>query len=73
MTSWQVQPRLRQKQHVDVNLSDRELFQRLALGDVWMDAGLIDVYKYLRASRKTVIPDTWASAFQDLDTQIEKL
>lgn len=53
MTSWQAQPRLRQKRPVDTNLSDKELFESLPLGDVWRDANLADCYRYLRLSKKT--------------------
>ena len=71
MGSWQVQPRLRQKRPVNVNLSDRELFNALPLGDTWADAQLIDVYKYLRKSKKTMVPNTWVPVFEKLDSQIE--
>ena len=72
MTSWQAQPKLRQKRPVDVNLSDREMFNSLPLGDVWADAQLIDVYKYLRKSKNTMVPNTWVPLFEELDRQIEK-
>ena len=70
MSSWHCQPRLRQKKTVDTSKSDRELFEELPLDDVWEDAKLVDVYFYLRASKKTRIPDTWVRVFEELDTQL---
>ena len=71
MQSWQAQPHLRQKKAIDVNLSDRELFNSVELGDTWEDAKLPDVYRYLRKSAKCKIPDSWLSVFQELDAQLE--
>lgn len=70
MSSWRCQPRLRQKKTVDTSKSDRELFEELPLDDVWEDAKLADVYFYLRASKKTQIPNTWVQVFEELDTQL---
>ena len=58
------------KKTVDTSKSDRELFEELPLDDVWEDAKLVDVYFYLRASKKTRIPDTWVRVFEELDTQL---
>lgn len=72
MDGWRPQPRLRQKRPVDLERTDWELFSRLSLGDVWPDAGLIGVYKYMRHSTKCKIPSSWQCAFDDLDAELEK-
>ena len=38
---------LRNKNEVEPGLSDRELFERMQLSDVWSDANLADVYFYV--------------------------
>lgn len=58
------------KKTIDTSKSDRELFEELPLDDVWEDAKLADVYFYLRASKKTQIPNTWVQVFEELDTQL---
>ena len=70
MASWRVQPRLRQKVPVNVKLTDKELFGRLPIGDLWEDAGLKDAYLYMRSSKKCTIPDSWQGVFKDFDTQL---
>ena len=71
MTSWQAEPHLRQKQPVNVNMSDREIFSSLPLGDTWPDAELVQVYKYLRQSDKTHVPESWHDVFTQLDSQLD--
>ena len=70
MSSWRCEPRLRQKKTIDTKKSDRELFEELSLDDVWEDAKLVDIYFYLRASKKTQIPDSWVQVFEALDAQL---
>ena len=71
MQSWGPQPRLRQKRSVDTKMTDKELFQNMPLGDLWSDAQLVSIYKYLRQSKKTTIPDTWVDVFENLDAQLD--
>lgn len=73
MTSWQAQPRLRQKREVNTNLSDKELFSSLPIGDLWPDAKLVEAYRYIRQSPKTTVPDTWHSVFEELDAELDKI
>ena len=72
MNKWKVQPRLRQKREVNLDLSDREIFTSLPLGDVWGDADLVGDYKYFRNSNKSKIPNSWYKVFQDLDEEIQQ-
>lgn len=73
MQRWRPEPRLRQKKEVNLNLSDKEIFQSMPLGDVWQDANLIEVYRYLRKFKKNVVPQSWESVFDDLNAELEKL
>ena len=73
MQRWRPEPRLRQKKEVSLNLSDKEIFQSMPLGDVWQDANLIEVYRYLRKFKKNVVPQSWESVFDDLNAELEKL
>ena len=72
MNKWKVQPRLRQKREVNLDLSDREIFTSLPLGDVWGDADLVGAYKYFRNANKSKIPNSWYKVFQDLDEEIQQ-
>ena len=71
MAGWQAQPHLRQKRPVDVNMSDREIFASLPIGDTWPDAELLSVYQYLRKSTKTHVPESWHEVFTQLDSQLQ--
>ena len=73
MQRWRPEPHLRQKKEVNLNLSDKEIFQSMPLGDVWQDANLIEVYRYLRKFKKHVVPQSWESVFDDFDAELEKL
>ena len=74
MAHWRPQPRLRQKQKVDVDLTDREIFQSLELGDdMWEDAHLISAYRYLRHYHKVQVPVSWQAVLEQLDADLEKL
>lgn len=70
MKSWRPQPHLRQKKEINLSLSDKELFCRLPLGDLWQDADLVSVYKYLRNSEKTAVPSSWQEVFDELDSEL---
>ena len=70
MKSWRPQPHLRQKREINLDLSDKELFCRLPLGDLWQDADLVAVYKYLRNSEQTAVPSSWQEVFDELDLEL---
>ena len=70
MHGFRHQPTLRQKARVDLGLSDRELFERLEVGDSWVDAGLPAVYQYIREHPRCQVPDSWAQAFAELDVAL---
>lgn len=63
-----VRPTLRQKVPLDPRATDVELFTQLELGDVWDDADLISVYRYLR--RSAPVPNTWEDAMYKFDAEL---
>lgn len=72
MNGWRPEPHLRQKKEVNLGLSDKEVFQSMPLGDVWEDAKLPEVYRYLRKNKKHVIPKSWESVFDDFDAELDQ-
>ena len=71
LDSWRPQPTLRQKVDLDVQLTDRQLFASLELGDVWADAKLPAVYWYLRNLNSLSVPDSWEREFSQLDDALK--
>ena len=62
---------LRNKNEVEPGLSDRELFERMQLSDVWSDANLADVYFYARSNPHLEIPDSWTSTIAKFDRELD--
>ena len=73
MTTWRPQPKLRQKKQIDSKMTDLEIFLDLDVGDIWSDAGLVDVYRYARKLKPETVPKCWQSAMEQLDSQLEQL
>ncbi|CAE7265976.1 unnamed protein product, partial [Symbiodinium necroappetens] len=61
---------LRQKVHLPVEMTDRELFSGLSLGDTWGDAELVQVWEYLYCNKHLVVPEAWKSTMAALNTQL---
>lgn len=61
-------PTIRQKVPIDPKATDVQLFSQLDLGDVWEDADLVSVYKYLRQG--VTVPDTWQLPLAKLDNEL---
>lgn len=51
-------------------LSDRELFQSLPLGDPWHDAQMLEVWDYLWRHPKTDVPLSWQTCLNDFDREL---
>ena len=66
------QPTMRHKVKVNPRATDLELFQNLPLHDVWEDAQLVMVYRYLRNGH-VKIPKTWESTICELDADLVSL
>ena len=71
MTGWHPQPTLRQKRAVPADSTDVETFRSMSVGDVWLDADLPKVYRYLRQNQSLVIPDTWHEAIKEFDIALD--
>ena len=73
MGHWKPQPRLRQKELIDLSLSDKEVFQSLPLGDLWEDARLVEVYRYMRKYKCYKVPVCWQHVLEDLDAELDRV
>lgn len=72
MKGWQPQPTLRQKREINMDLSGRELFVQLPLSDMWGDAKLVEVYRYLRQNTRLKIPNGWDTVIEDFDRELDR-
>ena len=61
---------LRRKNYVDPDCSDRELFESLDMGDVWIDANLAKTYFYLRENTHLEIPESWKMTIANFDMEL---
>ena len=61
---------MRFKYKVDRKLTDRELFQQMPLGDVWVDAKMHLVWKYIYSSKYVTIPSSWENAMRQFDSEL---
>ena len=64
---------LRHRTTVDVTLTDRQLFDRLTIGDVWLDAGLHYVWAYLYSCPSVQIPPSWVPSMRSFDEELRKV
>ena len=55
----------RNKVCLDSTLSDRQMFERLPLGDPWCDADLSAVFFFLYESSSTHVPNSWQQVMKD--------
>ena len=63
---------LRNKNSVDVEKTDLELFKGYRLGDLWEDARLPAIYMYLRRNPHLMIPDSWQATIDDFDHELDE-
>ena len=73
MGSWHPQPTLRQKKEVPQRSSDLDLFRSMRVDDLWSDAQLVDVYRYLRTNKHLKLPDSWHDAMRDFDHELASM
>ena len=64
---------LRHRVPIDHTLTDRQLFDRLELGDPWIDAGMHHVFKYLYKCPHVVIPDSWVPTMRRFDAELTNI
>ena len=68
-----VPPDMRHKNPVDNKKTDRELWQQMPMGDVWLDSEIHKVWFYLMGNRHLSIPDSWLESIMDFHQQLSKL
>ena len=66
-------PDMRHKLPVDMTKSDKDLWSQLPLSDIWLDAGLHNVWSYLLANKNLQIPDSWQDAIYTFDRELSNL
>ena len=50
-------------------LTDREVFETMCLGDAWHDAQLLEVWDYLWKHPKTNVPNSWLLTMERFDVE----
>ena len=68
----QMPAHMRHRLEVDLSKTDRELFEKLPLGDCWVDGQLQSVWKYLWQSKYVTIPNSWIGAMRKFDQELTK-
>lgn len=63
---------LRNKQEVDMSLSDRELFAKMSIHDAWWDANIPELYWYLRKLPKLKIPESWETTIDQFEMELQE-
>lgn len=61
---------LRKHYAVDPRLTDRENFMAYPLGDLWLDAELLDVVEYVYQYCGLHIPDSWAETMEEFMAEV---
>lgn len=64
------QPSLRNRLEIDNELTDRNIFSNLPLGDCWIDSGLHKAWKYIYANKYLRIPESWAECIRAFDEEL---
>ena len=64
---------MRYKKSFDTRLNDKDLFLGMEVGDIWVDAGMHMVWKYIYKSSKISIPDSWQFAMKQFDDEISRI
>lgn len=63
---------MRHRLKIDPKKTDRELFESLPLGDVWVDGKMHLVWKYIYTSKYVSIPASWENAMKIFDDELTK-
>ena len=64
---------MRHKAAVEMQKTDKDLFANMEIGDPWIDASMVEVWKYLYHSKYLVIPDSWRQPMAEFDQQLTQL
>ena len=55
-----------------MSLSDRELFAKMSIHDVWWDANLPELYWYLRKLPNLQIPESWETTIDQFEMELQE-
>lgn len=55
---------------MDPSMSDRAIFDRMDLGDIWLDSGIHRIWKYIYNNKYLCIPDSWLDSIRDFDQKL---
>ena len=64
---------LRNKRPLDLSLTDKELGDRMALGDCWWDADLPALYWYLKRLPSLRVPQSWEQVLAGFEKQLSQV
>ena len=65
---------MRHKHQLDFgSKSDKEIWQEMPVGDLWLDSEVHKVWFYLISNRTLVIPDSWLDAVLEFNRQLSHL
>ena len=62
---------LRQKRPLDPSKTDLQIFRGLSDDDLWVDAGLPEVFLYLYGAYKNQVPDGWELAMMEMEAKMQ--
>lgn len=63
---------LRHKRPVNLKMSDKDLFQSLPVGDLWLDGCMHQVWFYIYACKHVHIPDSWVVVMEEFNKEVEQ-
>ena len=63
-------PDLRGKMALDLNLTDRELFEKYALNDLFLDGNLHECFFYMYGHEALQIPDSWVQTMATFNADL---
>ena len=61
---------LRKKEFIDPALSDRNIFERMPLGDVWLESKMHLAWGYIYNNKHMVVPPSWQSAIETFNKEL---
>ena len=61
---------MRQKVVLNATMTDRELFDAMAIGDHWPEAELIQVWAYLYRNKRLCIPSSWQPTLEKFNADV---
>lgn len=53
-------------------MSDKDLFESLPTGDLWLDGHMHKVWKYIYRCKYVCVPNSWQSVMKAFDEEVSK-